>query len=506
MHADHPASPARTRAETALRALLLAGSLASLLLFATLLANHLFHPLHLDLMEGTVLQHFHRALRGEPIYPAPGPEFVPLAYNVLYYYAAIPLAWLFGSGLEPLRLLSLLAIAGICMLLYRVAHERSGSRLWAVATVGLFAAAYRAMDAYLDTAHSDACFLLCALLGTRILQRAGRARDRVLGVVVLVLGFWFKQHGAWFAIGGVLWLTWHLGLRAALPYWALAALLGPGVYLGLGPRLFGSHFLYFTLEVPGGWSDPSLQGAWRLACHFLGHYPLHALVALALLAAGLVRRTARHDVWVVQLGSAGLTAVLGTLDAGSANNVYAPLGTFVLLLGTSAFGWLAHRAAVSAHRRDLLVLALLAYLPLANDPRRLWVPSGAAFRAKKELVAFLNGLDGPVFAPSLGYLPGCALRPPLHWVALEDMVRGPGRDPAHAPVVAELLAEVRAPEGAAYVLANHPLDGAFGWLGLAPYYELREDLGDRFRALDLLPKRAAHGWPRYLYRHRGRKG
>ena len=68
--------------------------------------NHIGFPLNLDLMEGTVLEHFRRALHGLPVYPAPTPDYVPFAYNPLYYFLSVPFAWVLGDGLAhaPIRL------------------------------------------------------------------------------------------------------------------------------------------------------------------------------------------------------------------------------------------------------------------------------------------------------------------------------------------------------------------------------------------------------------------
>ena len=115
-----------------------------------------------------------------------------------------------------------------------------------------------------------------------------------------------------------------------------------------------------------------------------------------------------------------------------------------------------------------------------------------------------DGLDGPVYAPWLGQLQkGYSFYPAAHWVALEDMIRGPGRATENHPGTRALLEPSIDPGGPAYILANRPLETYPFLAFLEDYYVLESDYGDRFKALRVLPKRWDHGWPRYLYRHRG---
>jgi hypothetical protein len=122
------------------------------------------------------------------------------------------------------------------------------------------------------------------------------------------------------------------------------------------------------------------------------------------------------------------------------------------------------------------------------------------------LIQQLRSLPGTVYAPSVGQLQSdFTFSPAAHWIALEDMIRGPGRDTRDNPNTRALLQPVWQPTGPAYILANYPLD-VYPWLEfLGDYYVLEADYGDRFEALRPLPKRFEHGWPRYLYRYQARE-
>ena len=244
-----------------------------------LFANHVSFPLHLDLMEGAVLEHLRLAMASDPNDPEPTADFVPLAYNPLYYFVTIPLAWVLGPGLPALRVVSILATILCAMVLWLVVRERAASPWWAWMAVGLFAAGYRTMDAYLDTAHSDSAMLATAMLGCLILERRRSTAGTVTGMLLLVASFWFKQHGALFALGGLAYLLRRDGLRRSVPALTVTAVLGPGVYLLAGPALFGDAFWQFTWEVPRAWTHIGLEPLGRLAGYMASGLPVLAPVA-----------------------------------------------------------------------------------------------------------------------------------------------------------------------------------------------------------------------------------
>ncbi len=475
---------------------------ANILFIVFLWLNHARFPLHLELMEGTVLQHLQRAVALQPIYPEPTPEYVPLAYNVLYYLLAVPFAWLFGTNLFTLRLVAILGMAGSGLILYWVVWEKTQSRWWGLMAAGLFAAAYRVMDTYLDNAHSDSWLLCSALLGSYILDRNRSRLWNLAGVTVLVASFWFKQHGALFAIGGVLFLTWREGFRRALPYWLVAAILGPVSYVFVGPRLFGSHFLYFTWEVPKQWSEFHFATLRRYAGFVARSYPFLALAGSLVVIWHGLRKRAALSVWHVQFVMAALTGLMGTLDSGSVNNIFIPMGTWFILVGTHGLHEFATRSTI-AWKYPIYTLALVASFALLVYNPFTVIVSPHAGAAYADLIGVLRGLDGHVYGPSLGQLEnGYTLYPAAHWVALEDMIRGPDRDTRNHPTTRRLLDPVINPTGPAYILTNYPLDVMIPALAfLTDYYVLETDYGERFRSLRVLPKRWDLGWPRYLYRY-----
>ena len=464
--------------------------------------NHIRFPLHLDLMEGVILQHLRQVMALKPIYPEPSPAYVALAYNPLYYVMSAPFAHFLGTNLLTLRLVAILGMLGSALTIFVIVREQTRSRWWGLVAAGLFAAAYSAMDAYLDTAHSDSWLIFSALLGSYLLGRSRAPAWSGVGVLVLVASFWFKQHGVIFVLGGLVFLTLREGIRSSIRYWLLALMAGPMLYMAGGSAMFGPRFHYFTWEVPRQWSEFSLQTLRRLGAFVVLNYFILASAAAWYVFRTFVRTARSLNIWQIQWIGAVLSGLMGTLDIGSSNNVYIPMGTWIIVVGTLGlfeFGRLAR-----AQKYGLHVAALVGvFVALLYNPAAVLVPASAQ-ASYRDMIAFLYTLDGPVYAPTLGQLQGdYAFYPAAHWVALEDMIRGPGKDTRNHPNTRSLLDPALHPEGKAYILANLPLN-AYGWLAfLEDYYVLDQDLGERFAPLQGLPRRFDHGYPRYLYRYMG---
>lgn len=487
---------------------LLVLSCVQMALLVALFLNHVAFPLSLEIMEGPVLQHFARVADGQAVYPAPTAEYIALAYNPLYYYLALPAGWLFGVNLFTLRLVAILGVMGSAAVLYAAVRRETGSRGWGLLALGLFAAAYHAMDAYLDTAHADSWLLFAALLGTYWLERSRSFWGELGALLILVAGFWIKQHGALFVVGGVLFLSWrtyrtrgNAGAGRIIAYWLLAALLGPGLYVALGPSLFGDSFHYFTWEIPRTWSTFNTATIARLGLFILGNYAFLAVSGGLFALWQLVARQQRLTAWAVQFFFAALTGLLGALDGGSSNNVFIPMGMWFLLLGLLGC-WQVFARMTAWGRRALVVLALYAsFALLLYDPRPLWVPASAP-DSYDDFTALLQNLDGPIYSPDIGYMAcDCGLYPHAHWVALEDLVRGPGNDTRDHPLIMEMLAPVAQPDSAAYILTYRPLEARPYLAFLAEDYVLETDFGERFQPLKTIPHRWDIGYPRYLYRY-----
>jgi hypothetical protein len=323
-----------------------------------------------------------------------------------------------------------------------------------------------------------------------------------LGVAVLCAAFWFKQHGALFAFGGVAYLSWKRGLRESIPVWMIATLLGPGLY-AIAPLLFGPDTHRFTLEIPSGWSTFGPRAVLRLLAFSLISYAVLVLAAGYEYAASYRQRLAGLTIWHVQGIAAMASGLMASLDAGGARNTFIPLGVFVIVLGSIGLARLSGGAA-KPHwmKHAALALTALAFAMLLYNPR-IYLPRSAAAAQYQALTNTLTELDGPVASLSLGQLPsGYHLKPAMLWVALDDMVRGPRARPANAAKAEALTMAFIARPAPHYLLMTEPLNGTPLLDQLAPYYALERDFEKRFSALAGLPGTypVRRSYPRYLYR------
>ncbi len=472
---------------------------------------HLAFPFHLNLKEGTLLQHLDRLMRGLPVYPEPSPGFVPLAYNIGYYLLTVPVAWVFGVNLFALRLVAMLGNLLSALLIYRVVRHKTQSKIWGLVALGLFAAAYGVMESYLDTASSDSWLLCLILLGTWLISQNKSKRWNLLGLLALVASFWVKQHGALFVLGGLGFLFWRDGWRAGLVYALVAAVLGPVLYIFVAPMFLGSHYHYFTWTIPRGWSELNIETVVRFVRFIVSRYLFLALVSGAFVGWLLRRKRSavgmEIEIWHMQWVFAVLSGFLGMLDPGSANNVLIPMETWFIIVGVwGAHVWLKKvRPASLPKLYKLQAIGLIAsfgvllYNPFAVIPMR------GAPAAYQDFTQTLNQLDGQVYAPYSGFISSeTKLYPNANWIALEDMVRRPSDDGQESLVIRQLLREVTHPKGNAYLVMNAPIGDVTPILVfLGDYYVLEKDFGSRFEALGSLPDRyfLQPSYPRYLYRH-----
>ena len=476
-------------------------AIAWILFMVYLWINHIDFPLNLESMELTVVQHVQRVVAGLPLYVEPSPGFVPLAYAPLYYYFSIPFAWLFGVNLFTMRLVAILGMLGSGTIIFLASKKYTQSYWWGIMALGLFASAYRVMDTYLDNAHSDSWLLCTVLLGCFLIDQNRSRTTNLLGVFFLLVSFWFKQHGALFAIGGVIYLSWRDGLRHSWIYWVLALLLGPILYFFAPIAILGPQFHYYTYVVPSHWSELNFSALKRYFGYILINYLVLASVGVLASLYFLIKKVHKVSIWFFMLPVAMLSGFMGALDPGSNNNVFIVMGVWFILTGVFGLYTIMRHNTFSSKWAIHLVAISASFTLFFYNPGSVIVSPKAPV-AYIDLVGYLNSLDGPVYAPWLGQLQsGYVFSPSVHWVPMEDLIRGPGVDEFDHPNTRKLLDSVIHPKGSAYILTNYPLEDDLLLSFLLADYRLQTDLGDRFATLTTLPKRFILKYPRYLYKY-----
>lgn len=473
--------------------------------------NHLSSP---EITRGAMFEQVSRLLRGLPLYVPPSKNYIPLAYNPLFAVWGSMFSLIFGEHASTLRFVAILGTFGSGIMIFKAVQKGSGSSWLGIFALGLFAGAYRTFDCYMDYAHPDSWMLFMALVGFYILQTRHTVFWNICAIVALCISFWFKQHGAFLACAGILYLTWREGFRKSIPYWMIAIVLGPIAYFLAGPRIFGPSFIYYTYQVPGAWSEYNLNGVRRFA-----HYIIHQWFFLSILGTmgviEMVRFRRLTNVWFFSLPFVLLTGLLGSLDQ-SEDNVYISTGVWFIITGTlylSEYLRNEKKLLPAIFQKNSLLRAAASIIIIgasfglnSYNPFKEYI-APEANNKYRDLVGLVRGLDGIVWAPDIGQFPGDIRMPiPVHWVPLEDLVRGPGREEKNNPLVRIILHDLIEPgNNKTYILTNWKLEETPGdFLGfLSEYYTLTSDFGDRFKSLRAMPGRFnGTSWPRYLYSYR----
>lgn len=175
-------------------------------------------------MEGGMIVHAARVVRGLPIYAQPSLDFIAYFYTPLYAYVLAALSYVTGGLSFALgRGVSIAAsLATMGMLFYAARRERGV--LAGVLAVGLYAAMFRIAGAFYDLARVDSLSLALLLAAGLAAHYQPTLRGSVLAAVLSVLAIFTKQTSAvvCVCIGVALLLR---NLRHGLAYAAIGGVL-----------------------------------------------------------------------------------------------------------------------------------------------------------------------------------------------------------------------------------------------------------------------------------------
>jgi 4-amino-4-deoxy-L-arabinose transferase-like glycosyltransferase len=409
------------------RALLLLGALQLLLMAGVVLAR-IGYPFELEWMEGAMVDHVQRVLRGQPLYVRPSVDFVSYNYPPLYYWASAGVAKLTGAGFLPLRLVSFASALACLALLFLIARRETGRAFAGFLAAALFAATFKAGGAWFDIARVD-MMALALLLAAVYLLRHGKG--------------WLAAAGAGTLLA-LASLTKQLMLAAALPLLAyvvavrrphawlapvvLAAISVPATWLLNAAS--GGWYAYYVFGLPR-----KLPWAWHTAADFWVRDVAGALgIGCALVVFHVLlewRRGSRERPAFYGALLVGLVGIswAARLPVGGFNNVlipaYAGLALAFGLAVPALLDWARAlgREAGGPLLRFLYVACLLQLVVLLYDPVTL-VPSPGSEQTGRRLLDHLRRVPGEVLVAYHGYLPELAGKTThAHWMALGDVVR-----------------------------------------------------------------------------------
>ncbi len=416
-------------------------SVGFIAMFLVVAVIHLTYPFELEWMEGGMVDHVQRVLRGEPLYVAPSVDFVPFIYTPLYSYVSALAARVLGIGFEPLRLVSLLASVGCLLLIFACVARETHDRFAALVSAGLFAATYRLGGAWLDIARVDTLFLALFLAFLYLLRGATSVGGQLAAGATVALSFLTKQTALMMALP-VLAADLVARRRTAIPPAATAAAAIGGSVIAFDLASHG-WFSYYAFSLPS-------QHPWVLA--FAGPFWTRDMlgpfaVAAAVAAYGLLARPHRPGAtwfWASTLVGTVGGSFVSRLHTGGYDNVLIPaFAGFAIVAGlglASVNGRLQDGRRGQVARIGVLVLLLAQFGLLRYDPRAL-LPSQRDEAAGRDFLAQLAGIKGDVYVPFHGFLPTLVGKQAhAHAQAIADIWEGRADDRVRASFL-ELLRE-----------------------------------------------------------------
>lgn len=422
--------PARPAAGSRLAAgLVTAGAAVAVACYLAVAVARIHTPAGLEWMEGGIALHVQRVLHGHSVYGPPSTAFTPYLYTPLYYYVSAPFAAVLGSGLAPLRLVSLLASVALLGLVAALVRRETG-RWWAGAgAAGLLAACFGVSGAWLDLARVDTLSLALAVASLYLVRAGRRWPSAVAAGVLAAAAVMTKQVALAPALAVVPFLLRADRRRAASYGAALAAGLGASV----GVLQWTSHgwFWFYAVRIPlhhqvvrseiaGFWTNDIGSRLWPALAVAV------AVGAVTWRGRGRPWRGRRGwspGVWfyLPVLASLVVAAWVGRLHSGGYDNVLLPAYAAVAVLfglATSRLDRLGRPAAAVAAACVVALGATLAYNPARQ------VPGPAQAAAAGRLVAELRALPGPVYLPGHPWYLARAGKPPVaQTAAVEDVLR-----------------------------------------------------------------------------------
>ena len=387
-----------------LRALLAVACLAHLALLTYVLFRRAAYPFDLEWMEGGMLVHSLRILKGQPLYGPPSVDFVSYLYTPLYPAVVAALGKIFGLHYVVGRLVSIASLGVVMVLGYRAARREGAPVAVALVPAALLAAAFPFTGAWYDIVRNDGLYLALVTGGLYLVAyHHGRLLLVGLAGVIMALAFLTKQTTTAFVLCaclGLLVFRWR-----SLPFFLLTAGATLGIIGAVLQRGSGGWFWTYIYRLHQNHDFYAKRAFLETPLILLKHEPITIGLLVLLFVLLIVRRqlTRTTFFWALVAGAGLAIACVGFGTQWAFANAFIPGVAFPAL----ALGALAGRAYAAppaegpARAAEAAVLALLVTAQLAlvvYDPRP-YLPTAQSRAAGERLIARLRQAPGPVFIP-----------------------------------------------------------------------------------------------------------
>ncbi len=380
------------------------------------------YPYDLEWMEGGMVTHSLRLLRGRSLFGPPSVEFIPYIYQPFYSVVVALIGHWVGLSIPLARGVSVVSTWVVAGLLFRTVQRETGSVRAAVAGVGLLFALYSVTGYWYDLARVDTLFM-ALVFGALYVGKyhAGRWQSVLLVVVLMVAAYFTKQTALLFVPLAFPLLASHKRSHG------LAFLLGTVLIVTVLTLVIDQAtdgwYTYYVRDVvasePVNWAR--IQGGfWSKAA---GDVPF-LLAGLVLMAvwdlSGRSVREVAGACWYLATAAGLVSGVLSYSWQGGFDNNFLPFYLFGIIPASGALAWAWNRGGARwsfvASWALLAQFFMLAYNPVAQVPTDEEVADG------ERLISLLAGSAGPVLIPEHPWYAVLAGKEPsYHSMALEDL-------------------------------------------------------------------------------------
>lgn len=433
------------RATKFLRVALLAGGILFVVLYIGVALLRIRYPFELEWLEGGMVDHVLRILSGQQLYANPTMEFTPFLYTPLYYYISAAVAQIVGIGFFPLRLVSFAASLGCFVVIYGFVRRETGNLYSAILAMGMFAATYRIGGAWMDIARGDTLFVFLALLAIYLVRFYDSWSSYVLAGILISLSFLTKQAALTIAVPMALYCLITNWRRSSF-FIGTATLIIAGSTLLLD-RIHDGWYSFYVFDLPVEHYSLKARYVFFWVDDLLAPLPAVCVVSVVYLLSLFSQAGKKRALFYV-LMTAGMigTAWSGRLHSGGYLNALMPGFAFLAILFGLGFHGLADyfHGKGSASNGGVTVALTFFYLVCAAqfggllyNPKEQ-IPTRRDLDAGWSFIQMLKGIDGEVYMPGHGFLPGYAGKKSYaHAAAVADVLRS-----KETSEKAELLAEI----------------------------------------------------------------
>jgi hypothetical protein len=431
-----------------LRVALFSVAVAYLVIYLWMVYYRIRYPFDLEWIEGGMVNQVQRLIYGQGMYVAPTINYVPFLYPPLYFYFSALAALIFGIGLFPLRLVSVLASLVSFTTIFLIVRNETKNWWVALLSTGLFAATFRVTGAWLDVARVDSLFLALWLLFVYFIRGRKSAGIAVFTGILAALAYLTKQTALIACVPILVYLFW-CNWKFALICLGTAALTIGITTLAMNFASAGwySYYVFGLLSQQTEWLPQEFITFWK--DDLLVHLPLAILFA-AFFFIGRPKQDRLNILqWLSILTGALAGSFITRVKTGGYDNVLLPAyAVLSILFGLGLGGMLEFikqsrddykvRLEVLLQTACLIQLAMILYNPFAQ------IPTKADLDAGNSLVKMLSQVKGTVFLPDQSYLPALAGKSTFaNNSAIWDVLRGDQQTHGKALLSAEISNTIR---------------------------------------------------------------